>query len=52
MNFDLRFYLSLIVRRMPVMLALILVCSAIGVVTALNLPPIYTTTARLLVAMC
>jgi len=49
MNFDLRFYLSLMVRRMPVMLAFLLICSALGVVTAINLPPVYQTTARLLV---
>jgi len=49
MMFDLRFYMSLLMRRLPVMLALILICSAIGIVTALNLPPVYQTTARLLV---
>ena len=49
MTFDLRFYLSLLARRMPVMLALLLICSAVGIVTALSLPPVYTTTARLLV---
>ncbi len=46
---NIRFYISLLVRRMPVMLALIIVCSGIGVITALNLPPTYSTTATLLV---
>ncbi|MEP3638234.1 MAG: hypothetical protein ABJN14_13365 [Paracoccaceae bacterium] len=49
MNFDLRFYCSLFLRRLPVMTALLLICSGVGVVTALKLPPIYSTSARMLV---
>ncbi|MEP0954844.1 MAG: chain length-determining protein [Paracoccaceae bacterium] len=49
MNFDLRFYCSLFLRRLPVMTALLLICSGVGVVTALKLPPIYSTAARMLV---
>lgn len=49
MNFSFRFYLGVLIRRLPVMLAMILVCSAFGIVTAINLPPTYSTSARLLV---
>lgn len=49
MNFDLKFYLSLFLRRLPVMLTLFLICAALGVSTAINQEPSYTTTARLLV---
>ena len=49
MNLDLRFYWKLILRRMPVMLALIIIGSAFGGVTALKLPPTYTSSAVLLV---
>lgn len=49
MNFDFRFYCSLFLRRLPVMTALLLICSGVGVVTALKLPPIYSTSARMLV---
>lgn len=46
---NLRFYLSLFVRRLPVMLAFIIICSAVGIITALNLPPTYSTNAQLLI---
>lgn len=49
MNFNFRFYWSLFLRRLPVMLALVIVCSVVGVNLALNLPPTYETSARLLV---
>ncbi len=49
MNFDLKFYWSLFLRRLPVMTALLLICSGVGVVTSLKLPPIYSTSARMLV---
>lgn len=49
MNLDFRFYWALLLRRMPVMLLFVLVCSGLGVVTALQLPETYTTSARLLV---
>lgn len=46
---DLRFYWSLLMRRLPVMLALLIICSAFGAVWAVKAPPTYTTSARLLV---
>lgn len=49
MNFDLRFYRALFLRRFPVMMLFVLVCSGLGLVTALKLPETYTTSARLLV---
>lgn len=49
MNFDLRFYWAMLLRRMPVMMIFILVCSGLGVITAIKLPDTYSTTARLLV---
>lgn len=49
MNLDLRFYWSLFLRRFPVMALFVLVCSGLGVITALKLPETYYTSARLLV---
>lgn len=49
MNFDLKFYGRLLVRRAPVMLLLFLVSAAIGIVLALRLPTTFETTARLIV---
>lgn len=49
MNIEFNFYWSLFLRRLPVMMALFLVCSAFGIVTARTLPPTYSTSARLLV---
>lgn len=46
---DLRFYWALLLRRLPVMLALFLVCSVLGVFTAIRAPSTYSTSARLLV---
>ncbi len=46
---DLRFYWSLLMRRLPVMLALFLVCSVVGAVWAIRAPATYTTAARMLV---
>lgn len=46
---DLRFYWSLLMRRLPVMLALFLTCSVVGAVWAIRAPSTYTTAARLLV---
>lgn len=46
---DTGFYISLLLRRLPVMLALILICSVFAVVTAMRLPPTYSTSAQLLV---
>jgi polysaccharide chain length determinant protein (PEP-CTERM system associated) len=49
MNVDLKFYLRLMLRRLPVMLLLFLVSSLLGVVLALRLPTTYESTARLVV---
>ena len=46
---DLRFYWSLLLRRLPVMLAVFLICSVLGAVTAIRAPATYSTSARLLV---
>lgn len=46
---DLRFYWSLLMRRLPVMLALFIICSVFGAVWAVRAPSTYTTSARLLV---
>lgn len=46
---DIRFYWALLVRRLPVMLALIIICSVFGAVSALRAVSTYTTSARLLV---
>lgn len=49
MNLDLQFYWGLFLKRLPVMLALFLVCSISASVVALKLPPTYSTSALLLV---
>lgn len=46
---DLRFYWSLLMRRLPVMLALLIICSAFGVAWAIRAPSTYSAAARLLV---
>lgn len=46
---DLRFYWSLLMRRLPVMLALFIICSVFGAVWAIRAPSVYSTSARLLV---
>ena len=48
MSSDLRFYRSLIVRRMPLMVTVFVLCSAIGVGLAMTLPPKYSASAQLL----
>ena len=45
MSFDLRFYWTLFLRRLPVMAALFLLCAGIGVALAFKLPTTYSTTA-------
>lgn len=50
MNLNLRFYWSLLLRRLPVMLALFLVCSGIGIAVSLSRPDTYSATARLSIA--
>lgn len=49
MNLDFRFYWSLLLRRTPVMALFVLICSGLGVITALKLPETFYTSARLLV---
>ena len=49
MNTDLKFYWGLFVKRLPVMLALFLICAISATVTALKLPPTWDTSALLLV---
>lgn len=49
MSIDLKFYWKLFWRRLPVMMLFILVCSTLGVITALKLPETWATSARLLV---
>lgn len=49
MNFDLKFYGRLLIRRAPVMLMLFLVSATLGIVLALRLPTTFETTARLIV---
>ncbi|MDG4649607.1 lipopolysaccharide biosynthesis [Roseibacterium sp. SDUM158017] len=49
MNFDLRFYWRLFLRRLPAMMAIVIVCSAIGAVVAMRAPTTFRTEARLLV---
>ena len=46
---DLRFYWSLLMRRLPVMLALLIICSAFGAAWAIRAPSTYSASARLLV---
>ena len=48
MNFDLQFYWKLFVRRLPVMMLFVLVCSGLGLITAYKLPDVWSTSARLL----
>ena len=49
MNLDLKFYWGLFLKRLPVMLALFLVCAISASVSALKLPPTYSTSAHILV---
>lgn len=49
MTFDLRFYLSLILRRMPLLIALVLTATLAGILYALSLPPVFRAEARLLI---
>jgi polysaccharide chain length determinant protein (PEP-CTERM system associated) len=49
MNIDFKFYWTLFLRRLSVMMAVFLFCAGIGVALAVKLPTVYSTTARLLV---
>jgi uncharacterized protein involved in exopolysaccharide biosynthesis len=46
---DLRFYWVLFLRRLPVMMVFVLVCTGLAVITAMKLPETFSTSARLLV---
>ena len=46
---EVRFYLRLIMRRLPILLAIVILCSALGLIQALRMPAIYSANARLLV---
>ena len=48
-DIDVRFYLSLILRRLPVVLAIVVAVSAGGVALAYLLPAVYQASARILV---
>ncbi len=45
---DMKFYWKLVLRRLPVMVALFLLCSGIGFAVAVKLPTTYQSSARLL----
>lgn len=49
MTLDLRFYLSLILRRLPVLVALIFIATVAGILYAVSLPPVYRAQAKLLI---
>ncbi|NNL34732.1 MAG: lipopolysaccharide biosynthesis [Silicimonas sp.] len=49
MNSDIKFYLALLIKRLPMMLVMLLVGAGIGVGLALTMPPTYKANARLLV---
>lgn len=49
MNLDIRFYLALLLRRLPYIVVILAVCTAVGVAVAYTRPPVYRAEARLLV---
>ncbi len=49
MKSEIKFYWRLLLRRLPWMLPIVILCTALGVVQAVRLPAIYETQARLLV---
>lgn len=49
MNFDLRFYWKLFLRRFPVMALLFILCTGLATYTAIRLPDTFQSSARLLV---
>ncbi len=49
MTFDLRFYLSLVLRRLPIIFAIVFTTTMAGVLYAIILPPIYRAESRLLI---
>ena len=49
MTFDLSFYLSLVLRRLPVIAAIIFTATTAGILYAVSLPPVFRAEARLLI---
>src|SRR5690606_4037484 len=49
MTFDLRFYLSLFLRRLPIILALIFTTTMAGILYAVSMPPVFRAESRLLI---
>jgi polysaccharide chain length determinant protein (PEP-CTERM system associated) len=49
MKSDIKFYMRMVLRRLPVMMALIILCTSMGVVQAIRMPAVYESEARLLV---
>lgn len=49
MTLDVRFYLSLILRRLPVIAAIIFTVTTAGILYAVSLPPVFRAEARLLI---
>lgn len=48
MNFDLHFYIKLFIRRLPYVALVTVACTAIGIIIAFSLPPVFRAEARLL----
>lgn len=49
MNIDLKFYWRLFIKRLPLMLPIVIICSLVGVVMAMREPTTFRADARLLV---
>ena len=49
MSGEVKFYRTLILRRMPAMLFLLLLSSALGIAAAVRLPTVYSASARLII---
>ncbi len=49
MNFDLKFYIAIILRRTPIILAIVVITSLIGLKAAYDMPPVFRAEARLLI---
>jgi polysaccharide biosynthesis transport protein len=49
MTLDVRFYLSLVLRRLPIIVALIVASTTVGVLYAISLPPVFRAESRLLI---
>ncbi|PWK76864.1 Wzz/FepE/Etk N-terminal domain-containing protein [Aminobacter sp. AP02] len=48
-DIDIRFYLSILLRRSPYFLAIVATVSALGIAIAYNLPPVYRASAKIMV---